>query len=51
MVAVVNAAVDGVVAPIVVLLIVLLVMFTPSKSGLVGAKNGVPAGPIQLMQS
>jgi hypothetical protein len=26
-------------------------MFTPSKFGLVGAKNGVPAGPIKLIHS
>jgi len=36
-VAVVKAAVDGVVAPMVVLLIVLLVMLTPSKTGFTGA--------------
>jgi hypothetical protein len=49
--ALVNAANAGVVTPMVVLLIVLLVMLTPSKLGFVGAKNGVPAGPIKLMHS
>ena len=43
--AVVKNAAAGVVPPIMLLLMVLLVMAKPLWFGLIGAKNGVPAGP------
>jgi hypothetical protein len=45
----VKFPVEGEVAPIVVLLIVLLVIVAPLMLGSVGGRNGVPAGPIKVI--
>jgi hypothetical protein len=47
----VKLPVLGLVAPIVVELIVLFLIVPPSKNGLVGGRNGVPAGPMNVIKS
>ena len=47
----VKLPVEGEVPPITVESIVLLVIVTPSKNGLLGGRKGVPAGPMNVIRS